>query len=274
MADQASWPIVIFGAPRSGTTYLNTLVNTHPEVYVTHETRVLHWLHLALRRLPSSDRAVKTHRALFVGHLEEELPEVVRAFYRRMRPHARYWGDKNPFYGSNDAAGALDTVAEVYPGARFVHILRDGRDVAASLVRKISPDGEVWTTLEAAGRVWVQHVDNGVAFGARRSAEDYLEIRFEDLIADDLGHARRLFSFLGIELAPETVEFCEKQRQERTVVSGATSVGGIGSEQWRLALSVEEQVTLLRDIGPHLVRYGYETEESLRRLWLATADLG
>jgi hypothetical protein len=41
-------PIVVFGAPRSGTTYLEQILNAHPAVFISHETRVFAWLHHAL----------------------------------------------------------------------------------------------------------------------------------------------------------------------------------------------------------------------------------
>ena len=276
MSVQEPWPIVVFGAPRSGTTYLNTILNTHPEVYVTHETRVFTWMWDALRNRTQEERLVKTHRIKFVPYAEEALPDLVRGFYRMMRPRARYWGDKNPFYSAPDNVEVLSTVAELFPGARFIHIIRDGRDVVTSLLRKHDQEGDPWTNLRDANRVWTGTVDHGVAFGqSRREAGDYLEMKFEDLIADDLGMAKRVFSFLGIEMAEETVAFCEQQRRERTPISGPTTApAAIGLSQWQQALDVEEQIVCLQLSGRHLVQYGYETEESLAALWASIADLG
>ena len=81
------------GAPRSGTTYLQRVLDLHPDVCLTHETRVFAWLHAAIRSLPASDQFVVTERDRFVGHLRTMLPDVVRSFYRQLGPNARYWGD-------------------------------------------------------------------------------------------------------------------------------------------------------------------------------------
>ena len=141
MAEQLPDPIVVFGAPRSGTTYLQEMLNVHPEVFVSHETRIFAWLHHALNEATEERRFLVTSKEEFVSHLRTELPGVVRDFYRSLAPEARYWGDKNPGYPDRTNGDCLRTIADVFPGAWFVHIIRDGRDVCSSLVRMKDPGG-------------------------------------------------------------------------------------------------------------------------------------
>src|SRR5512145_363671 len=61
-------PIVVYGSPRSGTSYLQQILNSHPEVCITHETRVFEWLYQAVA-LADDDRFVYNHRREFAAHL-------------------------------------------------------------------------------------------------------------------------------------------------------------------------------------------------------------
>ena len=123
-------PIVVFGAPRSGTTYLEEILNAHPEVFISHETRVFAWLNRSLA-LTQDHLLVANDREAFVEYLRGVFPHVIRDFYRQRAPDVRYWGDKNPHYTDPRAAGSLNMVAELFPGSLFIHIIRDGRDVVS-----------------------------------------------------------------------------------------------------------------------------------------------
>src|SRR5215211_3395266 len=113
-------PVIVYGAPRSGTTYLTTLLNSHPEVFVSNEIRLFAWLHQTINVVPLDVRNVMNSRSEFVNHLRVAFPELVREFYRKMHPGARYWGDKNPHYAAPRNQGCLDTIAELFPGSRFI----------------------------------------------------------------------------------------------------------------------------------------------------------
>lgn len=257
MHDMTPDPIIVFGAPRSGTTYLNAILNAHPDVFVTHETRVFAWLHRVLRVVTGQPQMLNTHKAEYVEHLERTLPEVVRSFYRELRPNLKHWGDKNPHYASPVNEGCLDTIVDLFPGTRFLHIIRDGRDVVTSLIRKKNPKGESWTTFEQAHEIWLEHVANGQAFVAAHT-DACLELRYEDLIGDDVGHARRVFGFLGIPFAASVAEFCEEQARERTPLSGPTrDLTDAGRSEWSEVLDEAQRAESMKLIGDRLRALGY-----------------
>ena len=95
-------------------------------------------------------------------------------------------GDKNPHYAAPGNDGVLQTVADLFPNPRFIHVIRDGRDVVASLIRKRKPAGEPWVSFETAHQVWTRHITTGHAFATNAAAGTALEVRYEELIADDL----------------------------------------------------------------------------------------
>jgi SAM-dependent methyltransferase len=261
-------PLIVFGAPRSGTTYLQRVLDLHPAIFLTHETRVFAWLHAAVSVLPASDQFVVTERERFVTHLRSTLPDVVRDFYAQLNPSTRYWGDKNPHYADPNNRGCLALTAALFPGTRFVNVVRDGRDVVASLLRRNHDNGDPWVDFEAAHRTWITHLEIGRSFGARQPPGSYLEIRYEDFVRDDVVGAKELCAFLDLELPAAVEEFCTAQRCERTPLSSPTraAIGDLSSSDWSSVLSSEEQVRSLELLGPHLVQLGYETEDSLRQL--------
>jgi glycosyltransferase involved in cell wall biosynthesis len=256
---RATDPIIVYGAPRSGTTYLIRILNAHPEVFVTHETRLFVWAHESLKSLTESDDALLSERQRFIGHLRATYPDMIRDFYRQLGPKARYWGDKNPHYASPENQGCLDTILELFPGARFLHMVRDGRDVVTSLIRKRHDNGDPWIDFEGAHRVWTGHLDIGTDFGRLLVPEQYLELRYEELIRDDVGVARTVFEHLDIPFADEVVRFCERQQVERTPFSGPTRDlnRGARASEWGSVLTAEQQARSLDLLSPHLVRHGY-----------------
>jgi hypothetical protein len=210
---------------------------------------------------------VTSHKAEFMDFLRKTTPGMIRDFYRELKPDVVRWGDKNPHYASPDNEGTLPMIAELYPRSQFVHIVRDGRDVVSSLIRKRKPNGDPWIDFAGAHRVWTGHVDVATEFCASMPEDRAFELRYEDLITDDLAWAERVISFLGLEMTPKIEAFCLSQQKERTPLSGPTrDLADVGQSDWDTVLSRDEQRASLELIGDHLVRYGYETPESLTAL--------
>lgn len=269
-------PIIVMGAPRSGTTYVNEILNQHPDVFVTHETRVFVWMHRTMVEGLSHPQRFLSHRDRFEGHLARQLPDVVRSFYGELRPGAVHWGDKNPHYASPDHAGVLPMIRDLFPGSKFIHVYRDGRDVVASLLRKRFPDGRPWVDFEGAHELWNGHVVTGREFGREIAGSRFLEIRYEELVADDVAWARTLFDFLQIDFAPEVEAFCAAQREERTPFSGPTRRLGASADgsDWGDLLGPDQRRRSLAALRANLVRFGYETEEHLAQVTRPTPGPG
>lgn len=114
-----------------------------------------------------------------------------RAFYRLYA--ARFgkprWGDKTPLYCKN-----LDTIRKALPEARFVHLIRDGRDAALSLRRMwFSPGPEI----ETQAAYWRECVLAARRSGANR--RDYVEVRYEDLILDTRKALNSICTFIDLD---------------------------------------------------------------------------
>ena len=259
------WPIIVLGAPRSGTTFLQELLNSHPEVYVSHEMRLFAWLNDTVNTLPKLDRCLVTFREQFVMHLRATLPGLIRTFYAQKWPQARYWGDKNPHYADPANEGCLDLVAELFPGAKFINIVRDGRDVTTSILRKTDATGRGWTDWRGAHNTWLSHTAVAEKFGESQPPERYFSLRYEDLVQNEVEWSSRIFSFLGVPMHRNVELFCQQQQAKRTPFSGPTRdlTADVKVSDWREFLSPEDQLRSLELLGPKLLSYGYETEQSL-----------
>lgn len=261
-------PVIIYGAARSGTTYLTHLINTHPDIFISDETRIFVWAHRAIHKLPMHETAFFRMRDDFQGYLREAFPALISGFYAKMFPGRRYWGDKNPHYVADENEGCLETILDLFPDARFIHIIRDGRDVVCSGLRG------VWKDFDAVHQMWTSHVNRGCDFGRRLPADRYFELRYEDLIRDDMGVARQILTFLGIEMHKSVVNWCLRQREKRIPLCVPTRdiVEDVTSSDWSVFLSPEQRVRSLELIGRELVRYGYESASSFRQAFLQAAD--
>lgn len=157
---------------------------------------------------------------------------------------------------------------EIFPNAKFIHVLRDGRPVAASFLKVDwwrgwrGPSGWLFgdLTLDQAAE-WQRHDRSFVALAgiqwkilmdamdsARQSVPTscMVEIKYEDLCRDPISHFRRVVEFAELEWVPEF---------ERTI-RGASLRSE--NDKWRRDFTLDQQAILESVLHGHLVRYGYE----------------
>jgi hypothetical protein len=259
-------PIIIFGSPRSGTTYLLEIINQHPDVGITYESRVFRWLYISQVKVPENEAALYKGKDIFLDIARRYAKETIQVFYQTLLPDTHYWGDKNPFYGEN--LEILENIEAFFPGAHYIHIIRDPRDVITSLIRKENDEGMVWSSFDEALQIWLQHVTYGCAFAAQNPDLNYLEIRYEDLVGNDVEVAKQIFDFLNIDMRDPVINFCEKQLSDRTLLSGPTrdlEAQGALSSVWETHLTKSQQLECLEKTGPWLANLNYISLESLHQ---------
>jgi len=125
---------------------------------------------------------------------------AVRTFYRLYaeRQGKSRWGDKTPGYATK-----IRRIKRTLPEARFIHMIRDGRDVALSL-----RDRDAGLSTEQIARRWRHRINR-----TRRAAQhvpDYLEIRYEDLVADPEATLRGICAHIELEYSPAMLDYHER----------------------------------------------------------------
>lgn len=217
---------MIVGVPRSGTTLLRLMLDAHPALAIPPETGFLAWssrlaalkwmngavtreaLFRAITRLPLQAGPWRDF-GLDADEFKEALQQIepfdvgegFRAFYRlyaRKQGKPRY-GDKTPLYCRH-----LPAIEKVLPEAHFIHVIRDGRDVALSLRPMWFAPGRDMGTL---ARYWSKMVQDTQQAG--RHANSYLEVRYEELIANPVATLKRVCCFLKLDFDPAMLRYWE-----------------------------------------------------------------
>lgn len=202
-------PFFIVGSARSGTTFLRLSLNAHPEVAVPPESRFITELHHGseevvvddfLRRLAAHKRfaawelSIDAVRAELHGLERTRYATAIDATYRAYtrRQGKSRWGDKTPRYVER-----IPEIAGLFPEARFIHLIRDGRDVALSYADvDFGPKN-----VARAAKLWGDRVRAGLRDG-RPLGPRYLEVHYTDLTEDNEGSLLDICRFLEIDFDP------------------------------------------------------------------------
>ena len=148
---------------------------------------------------PDFEVSEEAFRAALTEITPFDVSEGYRAFYRlyAARQGKPRWGDKTPIY-----CMSLDEIRRVLPEARFIHIIRDGRDAALSLRGMwFSPGWEI----ETQAAYWRECV-----LAARRAGigrPDYLEVRYEDLILNTRETLERVCDYIDLSFEPAMLSY-------------------------------------------------------------------
>lgn len=214
-------PVFIVGAPRSGTTMLQFRLRNLPNIsFPTGESRFfmplyrdrerfgdlsqLENIRAVLQAMYDKNRefletdlhgmrfdrdalAAELHAA---GH--HTLPAIINGLFdKNARGEGKTrWGDKTPYYVMH-----MTRLLEWFPKAQFIHLIRDGRDVALSLFGRRT-DFHVYNAYFAA-EYWESFIERGREQRQQLPPGQYLELRYEDLLAQPEETMRTLCDFLG-----------------------------------------------------------------------------
>jgi hypothetical protein len=209
-------PFVV-GANRSGTTLLRMMLDAHPELTIPPETHFVPDVIEACDEGAPPEAVIEvmtSHREwgdfdldadVVLERLREHDPlgagDALRAFYglyaeRVGKPR---WGEKTPGYATNmiQIQGAL-------PEARFVHLIRDGRDVALSAMDRAKKP----LTAGQVAKRWKRRITK--ARKQSRKVTHYMEARYEDLVLDTEPALRRIADFLELPWDPGMLDYHER----------------------------------------------------------------
>jgi hypothetical protein len=189
-------PIFVIGSPRSGTTLLRLILDSHPRISCGEETHFLRDLEAVVGRNWDLVATYGLTRAWWLARIRD-LYDGFQAEVLARSGKAR-WAEKDPTYTLH-----LDYIDELYPDAVYVHVLRDGHDVVASFRDR-------WgytAAMRAARTEWARYVESARALQARSPDGRFLELRYEDLVSEPQAQGQRLFAFLGEAWVPGVLEF-------------------------------------------------------------------
>lgn len=253
----AERPIFIFGCPRSGTTFLVELLNRHPSILISNELRVMTFFNEIIRNTVRNPHLIHNWdlRDRFATYMQSRVPELVRDFYLRWleqdprRPVI--WGDKTPGYADPVLSpGCLELIEGAFPGARFVHLVRDPRGVVRSMTAK------KWQTVDGAVDQWARITRRGREFAAAAGPERCFELSYEALCRDMAGETARLLEFLGLDMPERVQAFVRSQTEAPTPFSDPVRTGErIINEAPGTGLDESALARIAELLGPDLADY-------------------
>ncbi|MEO2030453.1 MAG: sulfotransferase [Planctomycetaceae bacterium] len=186
-----------------------------------------------------------TADAILADTEEPSYAGVLDATFRQLAKHLdmQRWGDKTPEYIDD-----LPLLYNLFPGAKYIHVVRDGRDVALSGFEM--PFGE--KNVFMAGRDWSTAIRKVNAFARSINAEQFLEIRYEDFLSEPREQFVRLIEFLEIDDSDgRLIDFIAGS------ISDDLMLGNFN--KWRTRLN-PRQIRRFDGIASNeLQQYGYET---------------
>lgn len=276
MPDAAPFTFII-GCPRSGTTLLRAMLDSHPDIAVPPES---YFLVPILRHAADYRRDGGVDRAAILravagnvswpswgvepAELEwivadttlTTVPATLRAVYDR---YAAIHGKRRSIDKTPRHTEHVGLLVAAYPDARFVHLVRDGRDVVPSLrsmpyfPARFADAALFWRDRALSGR------EARTIVGPSR----YYELRYEDLVTDPERHLEPLCRFIGIEYSPAMLEYTARAE---SVIAG--TVGGSAHENirraptrtrdWRTDMAARDVARFEALAGDALAVFGYE----------------
>jgi hypothetical protein len=260
-------PVFVIGSPRSGTTALGKSLGEHPALWVSNETKFLAVLfgggQVADAIRDERDRPTASWlRTNDVG--DDEFEAAVGLGVNALissRCGGRRWIDHTPHY--TDMAPLL---SRMFPGAHFIHIVRDGRHVVESMLHfadrfRARGREDVIATLPAytrdfgsACRTWVDMVDHADAFAATHPGR-CTTVRNEDLAAAPDEVFARVLEAVGEPDHPAPAQAWSARRFNSSfqTVDGRALERGTAGSGW----TADQHREFGRVAGPTMARHGY-----------------
>ena len=267
------------GCGRSGTTLLRAMFDSHPEMSIPPETQFILSMAIRRRRYERQDGIdidpflADVYRYTDLGERwrlgSEEVrdawssepprdyPDAIRALFtlQAHRGGKKRYGNKTPIH-----VLSLPPLSRLFPEARFVHVLRDGRDVALSYLESdFGPD-----TVEGAALRWRHWTGRGVAAGRRLGPERYREVRYEELVDEPERVARSICEFVMLDFDDAMLRYADRAEEILSGVTFPHSHQGLrlrptkGLRDWRSQMSAGDAVRFEALAGDLLSRLGYE----------------
>ncbi|MCK5361009.1 MAG: sulfotransferase [Gammaproteobacteria bacterium] len=234
------------GFIKSGTTWIERLLDTHPQVACKGEAHFASLLEPALRSaivkynsvIPErgnwkrlNDEGVESTQTSDYSYLEQDFDNISRLSIQLLmskwsgNSSIRAVGEKTP-----NNAQYFYRFHQLFPNAKFIYIVRDIRDVIVSgwfFNLALDSEGTIskYSTIHDYGTLiiknWIQEIANANNFIEQHNNQAML-IRYEDLWSEPQLHTKRLLQFLGVEDSDESIEFCLEKTDFSKLSGGRT----------------------------------------------------
>ncbi|CAN5154735.1 sulfotransferase [soil metagenome] len=267
-------PLLILGVSRSGTTLLRVMLDRSSQLAIPDESFFVplladrHVLRVDADEFVDDVRRLKTVEEWDVpldklrARLTDRMP-IARAIAAIYEVYAEQqgkprWGDKTPMYMRH-----LVLLRRLFPGAQYVHLIRDGRDAALSFLSLSEGIAfETWAHPRSSAdfaALWRTEVARARRMGTRLGAERYLEVRYEDLVVEPQEVLQRICAFAGLSYEKPMAEHGGSGSEQRPHQQSLKLRIAGGLRDWRAEMSPQDVGAFEGVAGDLLADLGYET---------------
>ncbi|RLF27775.1 MAG: hypothetical protein DRN08_01535 [Thermoplasmata archaeon] len=190
-------PIFIIGCPRSGTTLVRVILDSHPNICCGPETHMFRDIEKFRKNILHRWNMLQPY-GVDKKAINQKLKEFFLLFtenYVSTKKKKR-WAEKTP-----DHIFYVDLIDELFPDCQFINVIRDGRDVVCSYKER-------WgrKTFFNAIKTWNKTINLTLIYRKKFDKKRYMEIRYEDLISNPEMETRKMMKFIGEEWTPVLLE--------------------------------------------------------------------
>jgi len=253
--------IFLVGCSRSGTTYLQKLIAAHPLVNTGQESHLFGLIGTIVDYLDSSFDFFELNPRYGAGLLcyfeKEQIYELIEEFATMIVDGMTSHLNKPSFFLEKTPKHVLrmPLIHQIFPRAKFIHIIRDARDTTASMLAASRSWGRLWMpkTAREAALKWNHFVYTGRISGRTLGNVLYIEVKYEDLIDDPKRELLRLGSFIGIEWTTSDLE-------NSIMMNNSTQArveGGTPIELRGMAARINQSAALIPDGAIRRANKGY-----------------
>jgi hypothetical protein len=264
-------PVFVIGSPRSGTSVLAWSVVQHSSgFWASNESHILWTLFGRGHVERAFDVASRAHTDGWLPKEGVEIKEFLEYLGLGLnalftsRSQGKRWIDHTPTY-----TRMVDTIADMFPGASFIHILRDGREVVNSMTHFLDiPKDNLgqapgWVDFTEACKTWRRSTEVAMNFCTRNPAR-CLTVVHKELVNNPEDGFKKIHEFLNVPHEDGPVSYFQSERMNSSFQSskGVRRRASDPCAEW----SPKEKMIFYWEAGPNLIEYGLATRDELDSL--------
>jgi len=267
-------PVFIFGCARSGTSLLSRILNSHPNIEVPYESHLYNIFMPWLKYY--GDLSMEKNRRQIINDMYDILhdwtPRVDREaafnvikrfdihgiidgvmFSYAQAQNKQRWGEKSPWH-----AFYWRDIVKGFPKAKFIHIVRDGRDSSASWMQARFGPKHYYMLAKR----WKEYLEVITELKSSIGANNVLDVRYEDLLEDQENVTRQICDFIGEEYSSDMLDFHKNKTpyptDSRNLKNLTKPLMKDNAQKWRKNLTNNDIYIFESVASKQLREYGYE----------------
>ncbi|MEQ6120044.1 sulfotransferase [Reichenbachiella sp. MALMAid0571] len=276
-------PFFIFGSGRNGSTLLNVILNQHPEIFLPPEQYFIGnsiikfqlYNHILWRDLVkiiygelvketgshswNFDPGIITNQAFLFEGEQRNMENILHHIYSNC---AGQNGKSNVLWGDSTPMNTryLNEIYSCFPNAKYIFLVRDGRDVTAAYKKGKPETFDKLINPEHSSDLWIKSIKK---YNWLKKRTNVLLVKYEDLVSTPETELKKIIHYLNREFDTEMLNFQNKvpdikEYQESHHKNLHTPIKTTSIGQWKELLNASEKELVSEKLNPYLKQFNYQ----------------